>query len=844
MGDLNSHHPLWDNCTPNKGGNIINDFVFENELVIMNDGSRTRFQLAEDLSSAVDLTMISANLALQANWYTTMDCGNSDHFPTCLIVNNDNNNFTHNYIVNSFNARNFHKADWDAYHDKIVLSISNSSYNLKYDELIDIINVVADQVIPVKQIGSIIRRGNPWWDRECSCWVEERKNAILTFNQLPTIENYIKGEPLPDSWKQFHIIFFLKPNKDPKRPENYRPITLASCGSKIMEIMIKTRLDWMLEHRVEFTNKQTGFRKGKGIYDNIAFLTSYVFNAFQYSESALAVFLDIKAAYDNVNIYKLYNKLRMLNTPNYLAYTIFNLLKNRLLYCRGNDGSFLGPILTTTGLPQGSPLSTILFNIYIREVFLLDLEDVELTGYADDLVIMVKGKNVSIMVDKITHAIKKINTFLNENSLVLSINKCEAMWFTRGKNNINPPPIVINNVVIPFKHRVKYLGMWIQNNLKWKVHIENIVNKAKKSLSVLRALCRVWWGADPTTLLVIFFALVRSHLDFGSTFIKPCNGTILNMLDVVFFEGLRICLGCMKSTPRAALLAEASMIDLEHRRKLLAMKLISKFVTITNHPITQLLNNTRMKLIHRPEFWQRDKTPYLILALQEFRPYIKLISRGATLPCYECNFKILTTPLKLINLNIRKGDISTSQKFIERSNKFKEKGYTFIFSDASKQGNRVGFGISIPSSNYKFSSRLPDCLNIYKAEIIAIYDAVKTAIEKQIKKAIIFSDSLSAVTKLRSNLLSARIDRWIIITKQLISTTNEKGFDIQLAWIPGHENILGNSEADTLAKIGSNLNVPRKMLIDINDILKIEDTSPPLSECELVIVLLTHIYLK
>lgn len=85
--------------------------------------------------------------------------------------------------------------------------------------------------------------------------------------------NILRGEPLPVSWRRYNIICLHKPNKDPSLAENYRPIILASCGGKILQIMIKNRLDWFLEHHNLFPNYQWGFRKGKGIYDNVAYLS-------------------------------------------------------------------------------------------------------------------------------------------------------------------------------------------------------------------------------------------------------------------------------------------------------------------------------------------------------------------------------------------------------------------------------------------------------------------------------------------------------------------------------------------------------------------------------------------
>ena len=205
---------------------------------------------------------------------------------------------------------------------------------------------------------------------------------------LKTYNGCLGGDPIPGSWKKYNVLPILKPNKNPDNVNNLRPIVLSSCYCKTLEIMIKNCLDFLLEKNSFFGRLQSGFRKGMSIHNNIAFLTTQVQLAFKQGETILAIFLDIKSAYDNVNIYKLFNKLNQINVPMELSNLIFRILQNRLLYTKKSDGSYLGPVLATSGLPQGSPLSTILFNVYTADLFKTLSSDVPLMRYADDLVII------------------------------------------------------------------------------------------------------------------------------------------------------------------------------------------------------------------------------------------------------------------------------------------------------------------------------------------------------------------------------------------------------------------------------------------------------------------------
>lgn len=133
---------------------------------------------------------------------------------------------------------------------------------------------------------------------------------------------------VPETWKTQIIIPILKPAKDCQTEGN----AIAPCITKIFESMIKNKLEWILEHNNRFSHYQTGFRKGKGTKDNIALLITFIQLAFSKNQSVIGIFLDIKTAYDHVNINKLYNKLRNLQIPTDIINIIFKLYNNRKLY--------------------------------------------------------------------------------------------------------------------------------------------------------------------------------------------------------------------------------------------------------------------------------------------------------------------------------------------------------------------------------------------------------------------------------------------------------------------------------------------------------------------------------
>lgn len=136
-------------------------------------------------------------------------------------------------------------------------------------------------------------------------------------------------------------------------------------------------------------------------------------------------------------------------------------------------------------------------------------EELLLLSYADDLVLLGKGSNMRKLTTILNRTLGEINTWLMEHDLSLALPKCEAVWFTKSHNLLQPPPIIIENYTLIYVNEVKHLGVIINHNLRWDNHIEQMCNKARKGINILKTFCGVWWGADPLSLWLAFNGIVR-----------------------------------------------------------------------------------------------------------------------------------------------------------------------------------------------------------------------------------------------------------------------------------------------------------------------------------------------
>lgn len=142
--------------------------------------------------------------------------------------------------------------------------------------------------------------------------------------------------------------------------------------------------------------------------------------------------------------------------------------------------------------------------------------EVDLLEFADDVALLIKGANLQQMIDSANSTLDHITEWMAENNLSLSPNKSSAILFTKSiRLPPNLPNVYVNNTVIPWSPVLKYLGVIFDSKLTWRPQVEYTSTKALKSLNIIRYLSKTWWGAHPSTSLLFYKALVRSHLDYG-----------------------------------------------------------------------------------------------------------------------------------------------------------------------------------------------------------------------------------------------------------------------------------------------------------------------------------------
>lgn len=201
----------------------------------------------------------------------------------------------------------------------------------------------------------------------------------------------------PEDWKVATTIIILKARKkDYTNPLAYRPIALLNSMGKLFELILARRLERWEESYGILEQGHLGGRKGLGTEDALFVADSWVRNKWREGKVVAALFLDVKLAYPSVQPARLVHYLKACWCPTYLIPLIADLLSGRSRVIKMED-FVLSRFEIGIGLPQGSPLSVILYILYNNSLLAHSLQprdDRILIGYIDNVIHMVAARSL------------------------------------------------------------------------------------------------------------------------------------------------------------------------------------------------------------------------------------------------------------------------------------------------------------------------------------------------------------------------------------------------------------------------------------------------------------------
>ena len=269
--------------------------------------------------------------------------------------------------------------------------------------------------------------------------------------------------------------------------KNYRPISLLSCFSKIVERLMFNRVFNFLGKYDILCNPQYGFRPGHSTELALADAIDKLYCSLDNKKTCIGVFLDLSKAFDTIDHTILLSKLHHYGIRGTTLNWMDSYISNRFQYTSyKNTHSRLAQ--TQCGVPQGSILGPLLFILYINDICHVS-KVANMTLYADDTNIFFES-NVSdcSFHTKISFELNKFNDWFAANKLSLNIGKTKYIAFNTSRNFIWDKDIVMGGKILNQVYTTKFLGVHIDNKLSWREHIYKVCRKSAGSIGVISRL--------------------------------------------------------------------------------------------------------------------------------------------------------------------------------------------------------------------------------------------------------------------------------------------------------------------------------------------------------------------
>ena len=316
----------------------------------------------------------------------------------------------------------------------------------------------------------------------------------------------IDQSKLPQQWKLANVTPIFKKGSR-SSPENYRPVSLTSILSKLLERIVSKHILEHLKYNSILPKQQHGFLKGKSTSTNLLEAMNIWTELLKHNVSVDILYLDYGKAFDTVPHQRLLKKLQSIGIKGKILNWLQDFLIGRKQRVTVNH-KFSEWIDVLSGVPQGTVLGPLLFLIFVSEI--PDLVKSHISLFADDT------KLYSICSDNnLQQDLDKVVTWTKQMQMSFNAGKCKVMHL--GKQNPHKQYSMLDSnnehCVLTDTKTEKDLGVLIDCHLSFTEHITAQVNKANRALGALK---HTYKYIDKHTFKHLYKSLIRPHVEYAS----------------------------------------------------------------------------------------------------------------------------------------------------------------------------------------------------------------------------------------------------------------------------------------------------------------------------------------
>jgi hypothetical protein len=427
----------------------------------------------------------------------------------------------------------------------------------------------------------------------------------------------MKSRTLPKDWKMANICPVYKSGSR-SSPSNYRPISLTSLPSKLLERIIASHMWEHIDANNLLTPNQHGFRKGLSTTTQLLHVLHTAGKALDKGDKFHLVSFDFAKAFDKVPHGLLIYKLSRYGFGRRIVGWIEEWLQGRKSVVTVN-GLRSAEFKVASGVPQGSVLGPLLFLLYINDMPQC-ITHGECRLYADDTLLgMVVEKDRQDILQQNVSALSKWSDTWN---MQFNPTKCEHMQINH-KGNLPSFDLILNNIKIPKTNSIKYLGVNIHSTLRWSHHITKVCGKANKTLGIIR---RCFHDASAKTSMAAFNSVVRPVMEYACQVWSPDTNCLKEELEKIHRRAIRWAFKIPKRDSVTNIMTSHNILSLSVRRDKLDLKFLEKiqvgdyFIKLKEYITFNDTYNTRGNTINPHFKTNRFKHSYY----NRMRPKVKV----------------------------------------------------------------------------------------------------------------------------------------------------------------------------------------------------------------------------
>ena len=338
----------------------------------------------------------------------------------------------------------------------------------------------------------------------------------------------------PDRMKIARVIPLFK-NGDVKEFSNYRPVSILSQYSKILEKVFHNRLMSFINDKQILNNSQFGSTKNMSTALAIIELVEEITTAIDEGKTTVGVFIDLKKAFDTVDHNILANKLEHYGIRGLAKDWVCSYLEKIRQYVCINDSNS-ECLDVKCGVPQGSILGPALFILFVNDMGNVSTS-LKSILFADDTNLFYAGKDLTEVCELVSRELNILHMWFQVNKLSLNVAKTNFMIFG-NKRYVENDMVSINGMNINRVYVTKFIGVHIDSKLNWNEHISVIKTEVAKNVSIMN---RVKHCLISSALYSLYCTLILSYLSYCCEIWGNTYTSRIYPLYIMHKRAIRIC---------------------------------------------------------------------------------------------------------------------------------------------------------------------------------------------------------------------------------------------------------------------------------------------------------------